>query len=105
MVRRLKSLGASEGDLLDVYEKQIRSILEFACAVWTSRLTKDEVNQIERVQKAAFAIILAQKYKNYKSSTKILKRETLEERRRVINLKFAKKCFKSEKFNYWFCET
>ena len=42
MLRRLKPLGASEADLLDIYEKQIRCILEFAAAVWTSGLTNDE---------------------------------------------------------------
>ena len=57
MLRRLKPLGASEEDLLDVYEKQIRSVLEFASPVWTSGLTNDEKNQIERVQKAAFSIL------------------------------------------------
>ena len=43
---------------MDVYKKQIRCIMEFAASVWTGELTKYEVTQIERVQKAAFAIIL-----------------------------------------------
>ena len=66
MLRHLKALGASISDLLDVYEKQIRCVLEFATAVWTPGLTQDEVNQIERVQKAAFSIILKRNIKAMK---------------------------------------
>ena len=65
MLRRLKPLGASDEELLDVYEKQIRCMLEFSTPVWTSGLTQAEETQIERVQKAAFAIILYEKYKSY----------------------------------------
>ena len=56
MLRRLKPLGASYEELVDVYEKQIRCVTEFACPVWTSGLTKDEINQLERIQKCAFAM-------------------------------------------------
>ena len=103
MLRRLKPLGASVDELLDVYEKQIRCITEFSVAVWTSGITKDEVNQIERVQKAAFAIILAEKYKSYDNALIKLNRTTLSYRRKELNLKFANKCIKSEKYEHWFC--
>ena len=65
MIRRLKQLGASETVLKDVYEKQVRSILEFSAAVWHPELTKENAAQIERVQKRAFAIILGQNYIQY----------------------------------------
>ena len=51
MLRRLKKLGASCTDMLDVYFKQIRCVLELAVAVWTPGLTKAESTQIERVHK------------------------------------------------------
>ena len=54
MLRRLKPLGASEAELLDVYDKQVRCMVEFSTPVWTSGLTQAESNQIERVQKAVF---------------------------------------------------
>ena len=66
ILRRLKPIGATIEELIDVYDKQIRCVVEFAAPVWTSGLTVAEVNQIERVQKAAFAIILADNYRNYK---------------------------------------
>ena len=102
ILRRLKPLGVQQADLLNVYEKQIRCIVEFASPVWTGGLTKSEVAQIERVQKAAFAIILGYQYTNYAQACATLSRLTLESRRLEINLKFAKKCYASERYNHWF---
>ena len=53
MLRRLKALGARDDEILDVFYKQIRSVLELAVAVWQPRLTLAENKQIERVQKCA----------------------------------------------------
>ena len=100
----MKPLGASTTDLLEVYDKQIRCIVECGSPVWTSGMTKAENNQIEHVQKAAFAIILDLNYTSYAGALKYLDRTTLSERRQGINLKFAKKALKSEKFHHWFCE-
>ena len=103
-LRRLKPLGASTDELLDVYDKQIRCMVEFAAPVWTSGLTLAETNQIERLQKAAFAIILEDQYNSYARAMKTLKRTTLALRRKELNLTFAKKALKSDKFNHWFCQ-
>ena len=104
MLRRLKPLGANTEELLDVYDKQIRCMVEFASPVWTSGLTKAEVNQIERVQKAAFAIILEDGYISYERALQYLHRSTLSDRRQEINLTFAKKGLKSDKYKHWFVE-
>ena len=53
MLRRLKGLGANLDEMLDVYEKQIRCVLEMAVAVWEPGLTQCENKQIERVQRSA----------------------------------------------------
>ena len=103
MLRRLKPLGASDEELLDIYDKQIRCIVEYAAPVWTSGLTLAESNQLERVQKAAFAIILENRYLSYSRALIIFRRTTLEQRRADLNLKFAKKSLKSEKYQHWFC--
>ena len=47
ILRRLKGLGATK----------IRSVLELAVSVWDPGLTKEEENQIERVQMPALRII------------------------------------------------
>ena len=102
MLRRLKPVGASAHELLDIYDKQIRCMVEFAAPVWTSGLTHAEISQIERVQKAAFAIILGKKYTSYNKALTFFNRTTLETRREDMNLKFGKKCLKSEKYQHWF---
>ena len=104
LLRRLKPLGASVDELLDIYDKQIRCMVEYASPVWTANLTQAENHQIERVQKAAFAIIFGDSYNSYENALKYLRRTTLCSRRSGINLKFAKKCLKSEKYQNWFCE-
>ena len=104
MLRRLKSLEASTDEMIDVYEKQIRCSLEFSVPVWAAGITVEEANLIERVQKAAFSIILGDAYKSYKSALNELKMTTLASRRKELCLKFAQKSQKSEKFGHWFCK-
>ena len=96
-------MGATEDDLIDVYEKQIRCIVEFAAPAWSSRLTQHEITQIERVQKAALAIILGKKYQNYANALRITGLSTLSTRRTKICLKFAKKTYANPKYKNWFC--
>ena len=102
MLRNLKRYGANTGDLLDVYVKQCRSILELAVPAWSPGLTVSNANQIERVQKAAFAIILGESYSSYSGALLKLKMETLVDRRQALCLNFAKKAYKHEKFSQWF---
>ena len=52
-------------ELHEVYDKQIRCMVELASPVWTPGITLEETNQLERVQKAAFSIILGNQYTNY----------------------------------------
>ena len=42
--------------------KEVRSLLEYAVPVWHSGLTKKQTNQIEKIQKIAFKIILGDDY-------------------------------------------
>jgi hypothetical protein len=42
-------------------------------------------------------------YTSYARALNTLKRTTLSSRRQQLNLKFAKKALKSEKFQHWFC--
>ena len=102
MIRRLKQLGANIHELIDVYFKQVRSILEFAAPVWAGSITQEEDKQIERVQKTLCAIILGPKYKSYTEALVELKLERLSVRRKNITLKFAQKCTTHKKHKNWF---
>ena len=79
MLRRLKGLGANQSELLDVFNKQVRSVLELAVPAWDPGLTIEEEKQIERVQKTAFQMILGVDYISYKKALEILECETLKE--------------------------
>ena len=104
MLRRLKLLGASESELMDVYQKQVRSVLELAVPVWQPALTIQEKIQIERVQKCALYIILGVNYLSYTQALETLKCEKLEDRRIRLCKKFAWKASQHPKYQTWFCE-
>ena len=90
-LRRLRKLKFDVPHLLDVYFKEIRPLLELAVPVWHSSLTKLQSAQIERVQKAAFHIILDGDYDSYQHACSVLVVETLEARRNKLCNKFVKK--------------
>ena len=102
MIRRLKALGATDTELVDVYIKQVRCVLEMAAPVWTPALTKGQITQIERVQKTVCAVILGSSYSDYNSAIKSLDLNNLSDRKLELLKTFSKHCFKSEKYNTWF---
>ena len=102
VLRRLKKLGASHSDLLDVFYKQVRSIAEFGVPVWNSALTGIDIAKLERIQKTALHIILGENYRSYSSALKTLGVKKLSERRKQLCLKFAIKAEKHPKFSKWF---
>ena len=56
-MRRLEKFGASTNIMLDLYNKHVRSILEYAAPVWSTMITAENSEEIERVQRSAFHII------------------------------------------------
>ena len=102
VIRRLKKLGAKQSELVDMYNKVCRSILEFGVPAWHGALTQNERCDIERVQKVALHIILGDKYDSYEKALELTNMETLEKRRIKLCLKFAKKAEKNIKHMNWF---
>ena len=102
IIRRLKYLGANVTDLLDIYMKQVRSILELAVPAWSGSITLAEQIDIERVQKSAAHIILGEDYLNYKNALRVLNLDSLKDRRGKLCINFAKKAEKDKKFQNWF---
>ena len=92
----MRGLNLTIPQMLDVYCKEVRSILEMCVPVWHSGLTKKQSASIERVQKVAFRIILGPKYISYACALKSLKVKTLQERRLQLCKQFATKNVKSE---------
>ena len=102
MIRRLRNLGASRRTLLDVYCKQVRSVVEYAAVVWSAGLTLENIAQIERVQKCALSVILGKKYTTYEEACQELSMKTLAERRIILAKKFAKKASQHPIHQKWF---
>ena len=97
MLSKLKYAGVSTEDLLNVYVLFIRSVLEYSCVVWHSRLTCDQSMKIERVQKICLRIILAEMYVSYDAALEMSGLDSLESRREQRCLNFARKCLKNSK--------
>ena len=51
VISKLKYVGVSTEDLLDVYVLFIRSIVEYCAVVWHSSLTSEQSNSLEMIQK------------------------------------------------------
>ena len=102
IIKRLKAHGASFEDLVDVYNKQIRSILEFGVPVWNPSLTKEDSCEIERVQKAFLHILLGNDYLDYENALRKTNLEKLKDRRVSLCRTFAKKSLKHPKHKHWF---
>ena len=104
MIKRLQRSGASLDDMIDVYIKQVRSVLEFGVPVWNGGLTKEEIMDIERVQKSFLHICLG-KYVSYEAAMTEAKLEPLELRRTKLCTSFAVKTVKHPKHKHWFVKT
>ena len=102
VLRRLKALGASQSRLLDVYCKQVRSVMELAVPAWHPGLTVSDALDIERVQKASLQIILGTSYTGYAAALDYFELDTLEGRRVALCEKFGKKAAKNDKHCNWF---
>ena len=94
MLTKLKYVGVCQADLLGVYKLFIRSVPEYCSVVWNSRLTGEDKNTLERVQKTSLRIILGDSYENYHSALEACNLKPLDERREEQSLKFAHKCLK-----------
>ena len=100
ILRRLKNTNAPYHILLDIYQKQIRSVLEYAVPAWATSLTEEDCHLLERIQKCALSIIYGPiPYNTALSKSKL---SSLKQRRLELISKFALKSSKHEIFSDWF---
>ena len=93
-LRRLRRLGFSDSFIVDVYTKEIRSILEYGVPIWHGALTVKDSEKIERVQKIVLKFLLRQNYSSYTEACKIFGISKLAQRRDKLCLNFALKEYK-----------
>ena len=90
IVRHLKKAGVSQRDLVQIYYSMVRSVLEYASGAFHTLLTKEESDELERLQRMSLKTIFG----HHLSYGEILQQngiQTLEERR---SLAFDKLCIK-----------
>ena len=105
IIRRLKALGASEADLLNVLRCQVLSVLQFAVPAWTTMITQAESKSIESVQRTGLYLIFGAKFRSYTWALQEANMKTQAEQRSKLFEKFTRACLKSKKFSKWFCKT
>ena len=96
LITKLYAYNIPINDMVLIYSIYIRSTLEYACTVWHSGLTEEEITDIERVQKTSLKIILKDKYVDYESALTLTKLKNLDERRKLLCLEFAVSCTKQQ---------
>lgn len=70
--------------------------MEQSAVLWSSSLTEENKEDLERTQKSFAKLILKQEYENYETALLKLNLQTLEERRKELCLNFAKNSIKYE---------
>ena len=70
ILSNLLSFSVPLHELIHIYILYIRSVVEQACIVWHSSLTKGESLDLERIQKVALRIILGDSYRTYEEALK-----------------------------------
>ena len=78
-LRCLKRSGLSSSELVTIFITMIRSVLEYACPVWSTCLTKELSDDLESIQERACRIILPKV--SYDSAREQLNLPLLSERR------------------------
>ena len=99
LLRNIQSFGASQKDMVHLWIVFCRSVLEQSCVVWGHSLTQENKDDLERTQKTFAKMVLKEKFKNYENAQIILNLDSLEQRRNLLYLKFAKSGLKNKNLN------
>ena len=97
MITKLKYVGTSIEDLIDVYVLYIRSVAEYCSVAYHSSLTQAQSEKIERIQKTCLRVILGDMYVSYDAALEMCGLKKLSIRREQRCLNFSMKCVKHEK--------
>ena len=94
LLTKLKYVGVSIDDLLDIYILMIRSLTEYCSVAFHSSLTVGQATDIERIQKTCLKVILGENYVDYRAALEMTGLQSLHDRREDRCLKFALKALK-----------
>ena len=105
VLRRLKSLGCPEAEMVNVLKQQIVSICEGSVAFWGPMITKNESNMLERCLKTGLHIIFQDQYLSFNHALGLANMKSLKSRRLEQITSFSKKAIASDKYKNWFCKS
>ena len=105
VVRRLKALGATEQELLNVLRAQVLSVLQFATPAWSTLLTGQESNRIESVLRTGLYLVYGERFRSFSWALREAKMFSMKEQRTRMFEKFTRDCIGSSKFKKWFVRT
>ena len=94
MITKLKYVGVTTEDLLDIYILFIRSLTEYCAVVFHSSLTQQQSDKLEKIQKTCLKVILDDMYVSYEAALEMTGLQTLSQRRLNRCLDFSQKCVK-----------
>ena len=97
MITKLKYVGVSLEDLLDIYILFIRSVTEYCAVSFHSSLTAQQSDKLEKIQKTCLKVIMGEDYVDYRTALNYFGLQTLSERRLQRCLDFSLKCIKHPK--------
>ena len=92
MLTKLKYVGVGTNDLINIYILFIRSCTEYCSVAFHSRLTTEQVADIERIQKTCLKVILGESYTSYADVLETTGLLSLHDRREKRCLDFSLKC-------------
>ena len=90
LLRGIKSFGASVDEMVHLWILFCRSVIEQSCVVWTTSLTQENIENLERTQKTFAKLVFREKYQNYEDVLLKLNLDSLELKRTNLGLKFHK---------------
>ena len=99
LLRKCKSFGATEAEMVKLWVTYCRPILEQSCSVWDSSLTEENISDLERTQKSFCKLVLQNKYYSYENSFLFFNLDSLQTRRKILNTKFAQQGILNKKLN------
>ena len=102
LLRRMKRIKMDPQLIFDYYIKEVRVLAEQGVVIWNSGLTKGQINDLEKIQKVAFKIILGDDYRSYDAACTFFNVTHLTDRRLQLCTSYALKLFQSDRSSEYF---
>ena len=97
ILRRLNEFNVDRRDMIKIYILFIRVVIEQSSVVWSSSLTQQDMDSLERTQKVALRIIFQDEYISYQNALNLSGLLSVSDRYKTLLYKFAVKCVRNPK--------